>query len=143
VKLRRKLGTFLRMPGEERRFVCEAVLVLGLARVLVITVPFRRLVPWLARVPETHFPCHQSLVLQVRRAVTIATRNVPWNAVCLPQAMAAKAMLARRGCGSSFHLGAGFAQEGKLIAHAWLVAGGTVVVGAAGMSSVTPLARFG
>ncbi len=141
--LRRKLGTFLRMPGEERRFVCEAMLMLGLARVLVLTVPFRRWAPWLERMPETDFPGHKRLVLRVRRAVMIAARNVPWNAVCLPQAMAAKAMLARRGCGSSFHLGAGFANEGKLIAHAWLVAGGTVVVGAAGMAGVKPVARFG
>ena len=81
--------------------------------------------------------------MRVRQAVTMAARNVPWNAVCLPQAMAAKAMLARRGCGSSFHLGADFDAQGKLIAHAWLVAGGTVVVGAAGIADVTPLARFG
>jgi Transglutaminase-like superfamily len=73
----------------------------------------------------------------------VAARNVPWSAVCLPQAMAAKAMLARRGCGSSFHLGANYNAQGKLIAHAWLVAGGTVVVGAAGIGGVTPLARFG
>ena len=65
------------------------------------------------------------------------------NAKCLPQAMAAKAMLARRGCGSSFHLGAGFDARGKLIAHAWLVSGGTIVVGAAGIAGVTPLARLG
>ena len=63
----------------------------------------------------------------------MAGRNVPWNAVCLPQAMAAKAMLARRGCGSSFRLGADFDAQGRIIAHAWLVAGGTIVVGAAGV----------
>jgi hypothetical protein len=87
--------------------------------------------------------CDEILLLSVRKAVTTAARNVPWNAVCLPQAMAAKAMLARRGCGSSFHLGADFDAQGKLIAHAWLVAGGTIVVGAAGIAGVTPLARFG
>jgi hypothetical protein len=52
-------------------------------------------------------------------------------------------MLMRRGCGSSFYLGAGFNAQGQLIAHAWLVAGGTVVVGAASIGGVTPLARFG
>ena len=57
--------------------------------------------------------------------------------------MAAKAMLARRGCGSSIHLGAGFGAAEKLIAHAWLEAGGKVVVGAAGIPGMSPLARFG
>ncbi len=53
-----------------------------------------------------------------------------------------KTMLARRVRGSSFHLGAGFDAWGKLIAHAWPT-GDTVVVGAAGIAGVTPLARFG
>jgi hypothetical protein len=140
--LRRKLRAFLGMSGTDRRLVLEAMLMLGLARFLVIAVPFRILAPWLARAPATS-SCDEVLVLRVRKAVTMAARNVPWNAVCLPQAMAAKAMLARHGCGSAFHLGADFDAQGKITAHAWLVAGGTVVVGAAGIAGVTPLARFG
>ena len=74
--------------------------------------------------------------------MTVAARNVPWNAVCLPQAMAAKAMLARRGQGSSLHLGTAMAEDG-LAAHAWLVAGDEIVVGEDGLPDMTPLARFG
>jgi hypothetical protein len=142
MKLRRKLRTFLAMSGADRLLVCEAIVMLGLARFIVIAVPFRFMAPRLSRAPETG-ACDKALLLSVRKAVTTAARNVPWNAVCLPQAMAAKAMLARRGCGSSFHLGANFDARRKLIAHAWLVADGTVVVGAAGVADVTPLARFG
>jgi hypothetical protein len=142
MNLRRKLGTFLNLRGTDRALIGEAVLLLGLARLLVLTTPFRLLARWLARVPG---PDADDAVLlgRVRRAVTTAARNVPWNAVCLPQAMAAKAMLARRGCGSSLRLGVGFDGNGKLIAHAWLVVGGTVVVGGAGISGVTPLTSFG
>lgn len=139
---RRKLLTFLGMRCADRFLVCEAILALALARLIVLTVPFRLMAPWLSRAPQTD-ACDEALLLRVRKAVTTAARNVPWNAVCLPQAIAAKAMLTRRGCGSSFHLGAGFNAQGQLIAHAWLVAGGTIVVGAAGIGSVTPLARFG
>jgi len=137
-----KLNTFLAMSRGDRLLVCEAAAMLALARLIVLTVPFRYVVPWLQRAPETN-SCHKAPLLSVGTAVTMAARNVPWNAVCLPQAMAAKAMLARRGYGSSFHLGAGFDEHGQLIAHAWVVARGTVVVGAAGISNVTPLARFG
>jgi hypothetical protein len=140
--LRVKLNTFLAMRRADRLLVCEAAAMLALARLIVVIVPFRYLVPWFRRAPETH-SCNEVLLLRVGKAVTTAAHNVPWNAVCLPQAMAAKAMLARRGNGSSFHLGAGFDEQGKLIAHAWLVVRGTVVVGAAGISGVTPLARFG
>jgi hypothetical protein len=142
MQLRRKLGTFLGMSSADRLPVCEAILALALARLIVLTVPFRLMAPWLSRLPHTD-ACDEALLLRVRTAVTTAARNVPWNAACLPQAMAAKAMLMRRGCGSSFHLGAGFNAQGQLIAHAWLVADGTIVVGAAGIGSVTPLARFG
>lgn len=140
--LRRKLGAFLALRGPDRLLVCEAILTLGLARLIVLTVPLRIQAPWLSRAPQT-YTCDDELVLRIRRAVTTAARNVPWNAVCLPQAMAAKAMLARRGCGSAFHLGATLDAQGKLTAHAWLVAGDTVVVGAAGMAGMSALARFG
>lgn len=142
MKLPHKLETFLGMSGADRLLVYEAILALALARLIVLTVPFRFTAPWLSCAPETS-ASKPALLLRVRQAVTVAARNVPWNAKCLPQAMAAKAMLARRGCGSSFHLGAGFDAQGKLIAHAWLVSGGTIVVGAAGIAGVTPLARLG
>jgi len=140
--LRRKFATFLGKSPADRMLVCEAIVMLALARLIVITVPFRMLAPWLSRAPDTNLPA-AVLLVRVRKAVTTAARNVPWNAVCLPQAMAAKAMLARRGCGSVFHLGAAFDPNGKLIAHAWLMVGDTVVVGAAGIPGMSPLARFG
>lgn len=142
MNLRRKFATFLHMRGTDRALIGEAVLLLGLARILLVTVPFRLLAPRLGRASAGAAE-DGLLLLRVRRAVTTAARNVPWNSVCLPQAMAAKAMLARRGCASSLRLGAGFDGKGKLIAHAWLVADGTVVVGVAGMTAVTPLASFG
>jgi hypothetical protein len=141
---RRKFLIFVRMSGAQRLLVLEAALVLALARLVMITFPFRRIAPWLARAPETGRR-DDALAARVREAVDVAARNAPWNAVCLPRAMAAKAMLARRGCGSSFHLGVYYDGQGKLIAHAWLEAGGAgaVVVGAEGIPGMTPLARFG
>ncbi len=140
--LRRKFGAILRSSTVERLLLCEAVVVLAGARLILVFVPFRHVAGWFSRAPETSV-CDQSLVGRVRKAVTIAARNVPWNAVCLPQALAAKAMLARRGCGSSIHLGACLDAHGRISAHAWLVASGTVVVGAAGIANVRPLARLG
>ena len=142
MSLPRKARTFLDQTSADRWLFCEAVALLGLARLAILTVPFRLLASLLSRAPETS-TCDQALLLRVRRAVTTAARNVPWNAVCLPQAMAAKAMLARRGRGSALHLGATFNAKGKLISHAWLSAGGIVVVGEGAMADMSPLARFG
>jgi hypothetical protein len=130
------------MTNHQRLLLLEAALLLGAARLVLVTVPFARIAPWLQRAPDSPEP-DTATVLDVRQAVTVAARNVPWNAVCLPQAMAAKAMLARRGQGSALHLGAGKAEAGGFMAHAWLVAGGEIVIGEAGAQAVTPLTRFG
>ena len=144
----RKLATLRAMSRADRRMVVEAVAWLAVARLAVIVVPFRHLAAWLERTSPLErtsggAEAVETVRREVRRAVTAAARNVPWNAVCLPQAMAAKAMLSRRQCSSTFHLGAGFDPSGKLIAHAWLTSGGEVVIGADGMPEVTPLAQFG
>ena len=136
-----RLRRFLQMPNRQRVLLLEAALFLGLARLALLALPFGRIAPWLQRSPDSGAG-DTATVLAVGQAVAIAARNVPWNAVCLPQAMAAKAMLARRGQGSALHLGAAGAGDG-LTAHAWLVAGGEVVVGEAGIAEVAPLARFG
>lgn len=120
----------------------EAALALALARLLIATLPFRVLAGWLAFGP-TQATGNDCEIAQVCRAVESAARHVPFSALCLPQAMAAKAMLARRGFGSTFHLGASRSDAGAMTAHAWLAAGGRVVIGASGMQGVSPLARFG
>lgn len=130
------------MPLADKLLVFEAVGALALARLCVITLPFRRLAPWLRRAPESD-QFDPELAVRVRNAVMTAAKHVPWNAVCLPQAMAAKAMLARRGCGSSFHLGASFDANKKIVAHAWLEGGGGVVIGAGGMEGMTHLVKLG
>ncbi len=136
-----RLRRLIAMPHRQRLLLLEAALFLGFARLVLLTLPFGRLAPWLQRSPDRG-ACDIATVLAVGEAVTVAARNVPWNAVCLPQAMAAKAMLARRGQGSALHLGAAKASD-RLTAHAWLVAGGEIVVGEAGIEGVAPLARFG
>jgi hypothetical protein len=142
VRLVRKLGNFLRMSHGRRLLLLEAALLLGCARLALVTLPFGRVARWLQRAPDSGRH-DDATVLAVRDAVTVAARNVPWNAVCLPQAIAAKAMLARRGHGSALHLGAGKAEGGALAAHAWLEAGGRIVIGEAGTANMAPLARFG
>lgn len=141
MRLVRKLRRFLNMSHRHRLLLLEAALLLGCARLVLLTLPFGRIARWLQRVPDSGR--HDAATVRaVGDAVTVAARTVPWNAVCLPQAMAAKAMLARRGQGSALHLGTK-AEGGGLAAHAWLVAGGEIVVGEAGIAGMAPLARFG
>jgi hypothetical protein len=132
------------MSGTDRRLLAEATMLLGLCRLLLLFVPFRLIASLLSRRPAApQKPRDPSLNRSVRRAVMTAARNVPWRAVCLPQAMAAKFMLARRGCTSVLHFGLGRNDIGALTAHAWLESRSAIVVGEAGIANVTPIARFG
>jgi hypothetical protein len=62
-------------------------------------------------------------------AVTRIAAPFPTAAMCLAQAMAARAMLRRRGIGSILHLGVAKSRAAPFEAHAWLEAAGVEVTG--------------
>lgn len=67
--------------------------------------------------------------LDVGWAVTRVAAYFPHSAMCLAQAMAARAMLRRRGIGSIMHVGVGRSDAASFEAHAWLEAAGVEVTG--------------
>ena len=78
--------------------------------------------------------------------VSWAVENIgaePWmNAPCLPRALAAHAMLRRRGIASRLCLGV-TRDRGALCAHAWVEIGNDKIVGGAEADGFTRLATFG
>lgn len=135
--LRRKLRSALRMSPSHRRLIAEAVGALLVARVWS-ALPFRTLARRLGGLssPQTTAattgPLSPDQVAQVRAirwAVGAAAPWLPFRTLCLQQAIAARAMLRRRGIASVLHLGVGDPTGSKLEAHAWLDAGGLQVTG--------------
>ena len=136
--IRRPLRRFAQVGNSRRALVVEAVSWLLLARLALILVPF----PTLARRIGTFVPPADPRVARaaasrddsriaedISWAVTRAARHVPFKAVCLPQAMAARVMLKRRGVASVMHFGAAKGEAKPLNAHAWLDAAGVEVTG--------------
>jgi len=138
--IRRLLRRFREIDNSRRALLPEAVLCLLAARLGLIFIPF----PRLARRLGSFVPPTDARVAQAQRAtaldnarlaeavgwaVTRAARYVPFKAVCLPQAMAAQAMLRRRGIKSVMHFGAAKGVDKPLDAHAWLDAAGIEVTG--------------
>lgn len=139
--MRRKWRAWHRYSLSNRWLIIEATVWLGLARFYVRWLPFRWLGPWLRRSePAGDDP---ELAARIGRAVLTAARHVPWQAVCLPQALAAKLMLGLRGQGSTVHLGAKLDEGGDIAAHAWLSCGDKVVTGNADRPGYTQLIKFG
>lgn len=139
--LRRKWRAWRNYRMSDRLLILEAATWLGLSRFFVVWFPFRWLGPWL-RKPAIG-PGRPELALRIGRAVLTASRHVPWQAACLPQALAAKLMLGLRGQGAVFHLGAKLDENGDLAAHAWLTCDGKIVTGGAGLPGYTPLVQLG
>jgi len=138
--IRRLLRRFGEIDNRRRALLAEAVACLLAARLALKFIPFPRLARQLgtfvrpadARVTQGGAgaaPDQVRLAEDIGWAVTRAARYVPFKAVCLPQAMAARVMLERRGVKSVMHFGAAKGAEKPLDAHAWLDAAGVEVTG--------------
>jgi hypothetical protein len=120
--------------------IAEAGVWLLATRVALLVAPFpliaRRLGafvppadPRVAAVAAATTPEQALLAKEVSWAVTRAAVHVPFRAVCLPQAMAGRIMLKRRGIASAMHFGAAKGTDKPIDAHAWLDAAGVKVTG--------------
>jgi hypothetical protein len=141
--------TFGRLTWARRRLLAEAALCLALARLSVLSIPFRHL----SRRLGTHgreSPAAALAVPTVRIVSDVGwslratSRRLPWRCACLEQGIAAKMMLRRRRIANTLYLGV--AREGEAgspaTAHAWLRSGHSVVTGAAGRERFTVVATF-
>jgi Transglutaminase-like superfamily len=125
-----------------RHLRTEAALALAVARLAVRFVPASRLLAWAARAPRRpqRF-ADPDLPAQVAAAVDWAASRRWMTALCLPRALAAQAMLRRRGIASRLCLGV--ARDGKsLSAHAWVEIDRKRIIGDSDQP-FTPLAQFG
>ncbi len=138
--IRRLLLRFRQVDNRRRSLLAEAVTYLLAARLALIFIPFPRLArhigtfvppsdPRAAQAAAAVAQDQARLAEDIGWAVTRAARYVPFKAVCLPQAMAARVMLKRRGVKSVMHFGAAKGTEKPLDAHAWLDAAGVEVTG--------------
>jgi hypothetical protein len=132
----------MRAKTRRRIYLREAVIMLGLARLAVRFIPAGRLFAWADARPRhiNRFAAHEAKLIS-EAVETIAAKR--WmNAPPLPRALAAHAMLRRRGIASLLCLGV--AREGEtLAAHAWVEFRQAAVIGGAEVPRVTRIAAFG
>jgi len=135
-----RLQRFAEIGARRRGLLVEAAFWLLVARVALLVIPFPRLA---ARIGDFVAPSDDRVTTALQRgsaddaqvaaeigwATVAAARHVPFKAVCLPQAMAARIMLRHRGVASVLHFGAAKGKEKPIDAHAWLDAAGVEVTG--------------
>jgi hypothetical protein len=127
----RRAGSARRSPAVYLRGV-EAASYLTAACLAIRFLPFRQMVAIFRRAlpcPEVTGAARSRAIEDVRRAVLAAAARLPNRPVCYPQAVAAQAMLRRRGVGTTLCCGVNTTHGHGLDAHMWLVAGDEGVVG--------------
>ena len=131
----RRLARLRALAPAERRLLIEAALAVAAVRVGLWLLPFRamrrageRLGSWgagrRARGQATHSP------ERIAWAVAVVSQYIP-RASCLTRALAAEALLARRGYPAQLRIGVAKGLGGRLEAHAWLERDGQVLIGGA------------
>jgi hypothetical protein len=130
-KMRQRVQRLSQVGPREHALLAEASVRLLVAKIAIKSVPFARLAPGMgelisppqaqAKAAISPASAHDLAVARtIGWAVTRAARHVPFEAVCLPQAMAAHAMLRKRGIFSIIHFGTARAESNPLSAHAWV-----------------------
>lgn len=125
---------FSRMPFVEQMLAVEALILLGVARASVRTLPFRLVARWLGRRQTALHPPDETLdqspdAARVAQAVVRVSGKTPWRSNCLAQAIAGHWMLRRRGIDSFLYLGVGRNAQQHFDAHAWLRANCETILG--------------
>ena len=125
-----KLAKFRALGGEDRLMLLHATVWLALARLMLIFVPFRKLVTKLsAGQGATMNDIDPELLERIGYAVRAAAGNVPWRSDCFVQGIAGWMLLKHHGYNGTIHLGVEKKDENRLAGHAWLTCDGTVVTG--------------
>jgi hypothetical protein len=134
----KSLHNLLNLSAPDRSLLIRAVILVGAARIALWVLPFnaaRRAVTRRVRRPSTPHTTEE-----IGWAVSVAKRFVP-KGNCLPQALAAEALLIQCGHPVEFRIGVVKKQGDRLEAHAWVESGGSLVVGdlTQGLSGYSPL----
>ncbi len=133
--LKRKWRSWLRLPTRVRLLFLPTWCLLGLARLAVLTLPFRWLARWLGEetgvTPFT--PVLSAIQVEVAgdigRCIGLAAAYTPWQSLCQPQAFAARWWLGVYGIPCVVHYGVCRDPVKGLAAHAWVCAGPVAVTG--------------
>jgi hypothetical protein len=145
-----RISRLARMRPGQLSLLVEAVTALASARLIIAARSPAQLMPRLGRVIADDLPADRPApdvgdgdrAGQVSWAIRCAATNVPFRAMCLEQALAARAMLDRRNIAATVHYGVAAGADGGLIAHAWAHVAGQPITGYPLRRAFHEIARF-
>jgi hypothetical protein len=128
----RRTQNFFRIPGATRRLFVEAILTSAYVRLALLFLPFKKVAGWLGShyvTNDEQFVVNEDLIKNIRFAVRLCRKYVPWSIECYAGSLTAKIMLRRRNVSSTLYFGFLKDKTGNLKGHAWLRASNMIVTG--------------
>ena len=140
---RRKLSQY---SWPDRFLLLEAVFMLGLARLAVLTLPFR----WVMRTSGNHLvespydipTADMETAERVAWAIQSMRHHTPWESNCLAQGIAGQQMIRRRGVESTLYIGIDNNVPRSFETHAWLRCGRKTLTGAGLQDQFTAVVSY-
>jgi hypothetical protein len=138
------VNKFLKKTRADRILYLEAAFWLGISRLAISVVPFKRIAPFLG----VHMASsdvngnRQQTASRVSCAIRVMSFHLPWECKCLAQAISGKMMLQKRKISSTLYLGMAKDENGVLSAHAWLRSGDAIITGGGNLQRFTVISTF-
>jgi hypothetical protein len=127
---RRSWAKWRRLPASRKWLLVEAFAGLLAARFALALLPVRWIFRWLEKpISNPVAPPQVDAIERIRWAVLTVARYGPLSFVCFPQALAAHALLRRRGIVSIMHYGVRRSADRQMRAHTWLEVDNRMLLG--------------
>jgi hypothetical protein len=136
------------LSSSDRSLLFQAVGWLGVMRLAIALLPFRRIAKLLklrqGESPAASEAAPSQRVERIGWAVRGAAAHVWWKSACFDQALAGAIMLQHRGIAGTVYLGVAknVDPSTEVAAHAWLRSGEAILTGAAGHERFNVIAAF-
>src|SRR5262245_55548101 len=141
-----RLRKFWFLTRREKKFLCEAGILLFLSNACVKAIAFRHIdrflrIRWNDNIQRGID--HKQEIRLVQRSILRATNVLPWTSRCLSQSIAQFIMLRRRGISAILFAGVKFSGHSSLNAHAWVETGLAANDTSSENSDFAPVIRIG
>jgi hypothetical protein len=117
---------FWSLTRREKKFVCEASILLLLSNTCVKVIAFRHIDRFLRSSWNDNIQRvidHEQEIRAVQRSISRAANVLPWKSLCLSRSIVEFIMLRRRGLPAILFAGVKFSGKSALVAHAWVHTG--------------------
>jgi len=132
-KMKQLLKIHEKIKRADKLLAIETLLWLFTARLMVTFLPFKVIKPHLGEhMKNSDAETDKNNLRQIKRVrsyILKIGKIAPWKCTCYVDAITAKQLLKRRQIQTTIYFGVGKDDKKKLIAHAWLQCGHTIITG--------------